>query len=358
MDYSSIVDRVVRNGEPGFAWLENMQKYSRMNGIEDNKDFRARGGNPCLEQTLESYEMCCLVETFPTNHESLQDYNDTLKMAFLYAKTVTLAKTHWPESNRVMLRNRRVGCSMSGIAQFISQKGIEEFRKWCQGGYAAIQQYDREFSDWLAIPSSIKTTSIKPSGTVSLLAGATPGMHYPESRFYIRRIRVAVSSNLTTVLRNANYPVEPAVDDPTNTVVVEFPIDVGQNIRVAADLSMWEQLSLASFLQEHWADNQVSCTVTFDPKTEAKQLQHALDYFQYKLKGISFLPRFDVGQKKAYPQMPYEEITQEEYETRLAALKPLEFQGSGELPSPDKFCDVDTCIISPRVIVEKIEKED
>lgn len=176
--------------------------------------------------------MCCLVETFPANHDSLEDYLETLKMAFLYAKTVTLTKTHWPESNRVMLRNRRVGCSMSGIAQFISKRGIEELRRWCESGYAAIQRYDRNFSDWLAIPSSIKTTSIKPSGTVSLLAGATPGMHYPESRFYIRRLRLSARSTLARALQNANYPLEPAVDDPNNTVVAEFPIDAGENIRV------------------------------------------------------------------------------------------------------------------------------
>jgi ribonucleoside-triphosphate reductase len=58
---------------------------------------------------------------------------------------------------------------------------------------------------------------------------------------------------------------------------------------------MWEQLSLAALLQRHWADNQVSCTVTFDPKTEAAQLEHALNYFQYQLKGVSFLPRAEKG---------------------------------------------------------------
>jgi hypothetical protein len=41
---------------------------------------RAMGGNPCLEQTLESYELCCLVETFPANHESLEEYKETLKV--------------------------------------------------------------------------------------------------------------------------------------------------------------------------------------------------------------------------------------------------------------------------------------
>lgn len=55
MDYSAVCDRVRSNGEPGFAWLQNMQAHSRMTGEPDHKDSRARGGNPCLEQTLESY---------------------------------------------------------------------------------------------------------------------------------------------------------------------------------------------------------------------------------------------------------------------------------------------------------------
>jgi ribonucleoside-triphosphate reductase (thioredoxin) len=59
MDYSGVCERVRSNGEPGFAWLPNMQAYSRMDGAPDHKDARARGGNPCLEQTLESYGSCC-----------------------------------------------------------------------------------------------------------------------------------------------------------------------------------------------------------------------------------------------------------------------------------------------------------
>jgi ribonucleoside-triphosphate reductase len=209
-DYGEVVTRVQKNGEPGFAWLDNMRAFSRMHGDPDHKDARASGGNPCLEQTLESYELCCLVETFPNNHESFEDYQKTLKSAYLYAKTVTLGRTHWPQTNRVMLRNRRIGCSMSGLAQFITRKGHDELRRWCIDGYSAIQKYDQRFSDWLAIPRSIKTTSIKPSGTVSLLAGATPGMHYPESRFYIRRVTLSARSDLVPRMLEAGYPVRPS----------------------------------------------------------------------------------------------------------------------------------------------------
>ncbi|KAA0158442.1 hypothetical protein FNF31_02048 [Cafeteria roenbergensis] len=325
MDYGPVCDRVVRNGEPGFAWLDNMQQYGRMGDPANNKDSRAMGGNPCLEQTLESYELCCLVETFPDNHESLEDFKRTLKFAYLYAKTVTLGRTHWPLTNRVLLRNRRIGCSMSGIAQFVAKRGLEELRQWCDHGYQAIQDYDRKYSDWLAIPRSIKTTSVKPSGTVSLLAGATPGMHYPESRFYRRRVRVPEGSPLLEPLRKAGYHVEPAVSEP-GTFVVSFPVDVGEGVKTLDQLSMWEQLSLAAFMQRHWADNQVSCTVTFDPAAEAGQLPAALSYFQYQLKGVSFLPRAT----DEYPQMPYEACTEADYAGMVEALKPVDFSALAE----------------------------
>lgn len=80
MNYDAVADRVRSNGEPGFAWLENMRQYGRMVDPADWKDHRAKGGSPCLEQTLESYELCCLVETFPANHTDLEDFKRTLKV--------------------------------------------------------------------------------------------------------------------------------------------------------------------------------------------------------------------------------------------------------------------------------------
>jgi len=267
----------------------------------------------------------------------------TLKFAYLYAKTVTLGRTHWPETNRVMLRNRRIGCSMSGIAQFVTANGIDTLREWCRDGYATIGDYDRIYSEWLAIPRSIKTTSIKPSGTVSLLAGATPGMHYPLARHYLRRVRLPKNSELIGPLAAAGYNIEPSVGSESTTAVVELPIDVGGSIRKATEVSMWEQLSLAAFLQEHWSDNQVSCTVTFDPVTEGPQIKHALDLFQYRLKGVSFLPNF----KGVYPQMPYEEIDQETYNARRAVLRPINYSlcVNTHDSTPERFCDGDKCAL-------------
>lgn len=347
MDYTNAAERTKMNGEPGYAWLENMKAYSRMNNGADNKDHRVEGGNPCLEQSLESYELCCLVETFPNNHESLEDYMTTLKYAYLYAKTVTLGQTHWSETNRVMLRNRRIGCSMSGIVQFLANRGIHEFKLWCETGYKKIEYYDEIYSDWLAIPKSIKKTSIKPSGTVSLVAGATPGVHFPENVHYIRRMRLSKYSDLVGPLKDAGYHVEPCFGSEDSTVVVEIPVKVGDKLRPVKEVSIWEQAALAAFLQRYWADNQVSCTISFR-KEERDQIKHLLNFYQYQLKGISFLPILEVG--GAYKQMPYETITSEQYDSISAKLKPIKFKGiKNEEADVERFCSNDVCEIKPKL---------
>jgi len=338
--YDKLATQTAVNGEPGYFWLENAQDYSRMNGIKDFKDHRATGGNPCLEQTLESYEMCNLVEVFPTRHETKEEFLRTLKFAYLFAKTITLCNTHWPETNRVMLRNRRIGTSVSGVAQFIEERGLNELKTWLNEGYDIIQQYDEIYSEWFAVPQSIKTTSVKPSGTISLLPGVTPGMHYPEANHYIRRVNVSKDSNLIDPLRKAGYHIEENITD-SSSYIVEIPIEI-KGVRPLKDVSMWEQLELAAFLQENWADNQVSCTITFKPE-EAKDIEKALNYFQYKLKGVSFLPKTEKG---AYAQMPYEEISEEKFKELSKNIKPIKFKNITEDSIPVLYCENDTCTIN------------
>ena len=322
--------------------VKNTHNFAIISSHEDKRFITSSGIfiHNCLEQTLESYELCCLVENFPHRHKTKEDFLRTLKFSYLYAKTVTLAETHWAETNRVMLRNRRIGCSVSGIAQFLTDRGIGELKDWLTEGYDMIQKYDALYSEWMCIPKSIKTTSVKPSGSVSLLAGSTPGVHFPISEYYIRRIRLGVNSELVGPLKKAGYKVEPAFGNEKTTCVVEIPVHAGEGIRNEDDVSMWEQLSLASFMQRYWADNQVSATITFDPKTEGNHISHALNYFQWTLKGVSFLPR----NKGAYRQMPYESLTKKDYKRMLSKIKGINFSSvKKEVVKQEMFCDGQTC---------------
>lgn len=736
MDYTEICSRMVNNGEPGIVWMDNVREFSRMDDARDYKDTNACGVNPCGEQTLESGELCNLVETFPAKHMNLDEFLDTLKYAFLYAKSVTLVPTQWSISNEIINRNRRIGTSVSGVAQFLANRSWDEFREWLVTGYAHIRQVDKKISKWLSIPESIKVCTVKPSGcsrrdmlvstskgllrldeihdvetkhadntwidmnenlqvyscpeknlettkkakldpyhkvtkfyvngrvptkiiitedgmelesslthkykvkistgecvwktvheiqegdqllvtlgthptdiqttlerieydendkryqkfkqpeflnediawfiglfygdgsvhkkgirisvnrkqvslvdwlekfcqdtfgldtsydqgkcddstnkgtnfyinstplkewlkknnilkdksgsiiipklirtsskanaiafidgfwradggihnggnswsvctisktfahqyfvlcrnvgfnvqisnagpggkgsrdrhiirvrcsethegfnhtprkfrarywngfwldgvkeirdsscetydieveeshqyllggtvshnTVSLLANATPGMHYSESQYYIRRVRIAKDHDLLQKLIDAGYPSEPCVGLEKTTSVVEIPVAVGDKVRTSEQVSAWEQLALAAFLQKYWADNNVSATITFDKEKEGPFLKDMLNVYQFQLKAISMLPKIPAG-STVYPQMPYESITKEEYTKRKKQTKPIDWYASKDcallkgtminehedVPDSEKFCSNDRC---------------
>jgi len=336
MDYSDVARRTIVNGEPGYLWLANARAYGRMGDPPDHADEPAEGSNPCVEQTLWDRELCCLVETYPANHESLGDFKETLRVAYEYAKTVTLVPTHDARTNAVMQRNRRIGCSMTGITQAICRLGSTRFFRWCEEAYRFVRQLDREYSEYFRVPRSIKTTSVKPSGSVSLLAGATPGVHWEHAPYYIRRMRVAGGHPLIDLCRKAGYPVEPdAYAD--NTMVISFPVHVPHLDRRKADVSLREKVDLAARMQRYWSDNQVSCTADFDPDTEAEEVPRILARYERRLKAIVFLP----ASRHGYPQAPYEEITREQYERMVSRLQPL--QGRLEHEFEASFCDGARC---------------
>lgn len=339
MDYSQVASKTARNGEPGYLWIDNVRKYSRMDGKTNNKDYRAAGANPCSEQTLESYELCTLVESYMPKHDSLEEWYDTLKYAYLYAKTVTLLATHNPKTNAVMSRNRRIGLSISGITQAFKKFGRRNVLNAMRKGYDIVQDWDKIYSEWLGVPRSIKTTSIKPSGTVSLLMGCTPGIHYhPASEYYIRRVRIEDTSMLLEPIKEAGYKIEKDAYAP-NTFVVEFPIREGFFERTEKNVSMWEQLEVAAQVQECWSDNQVSVTIKFKPE-EAKDIKYALELYETRLKSVSFLPE----EKHNFKQPPYEPITKEQYEKMTKDSKKPKFSGETHEVS-EKYCDGGVCMV-------------
>jgi ribonucleoside-triphosphate reductase (thioredoxin) len=167
--YENYVDLIADNGEPGFIWLDVARDYGRLADAPDYKDSRVMGFNPCAEQPLESYELCTLVEVHLNRHEDKEDFLRTLKFAYLYGKTVTLMPTHWQTTNGIMQRNRRIGTSLTGIASFADKKGMPIIREWMDEGYKKIRSYDHTYSEWLCVRESIRVTTVKPSGSVSLL---------------------------------------------------------------------------------------------------------------------------------------------------------------------------------------------
>jgi ribonucleoside-triphosphate reductase (thioredoxin) len=354
-DYSYLAGRIANNGEPGLIYLDLCRQYGRLIDPPNNRDFRVSGVNPCAEQTLESYELCTLVETFPVNCDDFDDWVRTLKYAYLYGKAVTLLPTHWPESNEVMQRNRRIGCSVSGQVQFMEARGVLEMKKWLNEGYKAIVARDVQYSEWLGVRESIKKTSVKPSGTVSLVAGVTPGVHWPTgSGWYLRRVRYSVHDPAVSILEDAGYEVEPDVMDPKNTVVVTFPVE-GPQCRSEREVSLWEKAHMAVHHQRYWSDNAVSVTLTFR-EDEQDQVQHVVRAFDGQLKTVSMLPLLEAG--GSYQQMPYESVSQEDWLIKVAKVRPLNWAKlykNGRDAEGERFCTSDRCEL---VITERPKEVD
>ena len=342
-DLTPIIEGIARNGEPGVIWMDVTRKYGRLSDPENNKDWRAAGYNPCAEQSLESMECCTLVETYINRHDNLDDFKRTLKFAYLYAKTVTLIPTHWEETNAIMQRNRRIGTSISGIANFADTKGLPLLRTWMDEGYSVITSYDKSYSEWLGIRESIKMTTVKPSGTVSILAGESPGVHWtPGGKYFLRTIRFSNNDPMLPLFKLANYRIEPSSTDPDNTSVVYFPIK-SESMRSEKDVSIYEKMAIAATAQRYWSDNSVSVTVSFDPKKEAEAIGTVLHMYDGQLKTVSFLAMDDT----LYPQMPYTQSTAEEYEEARMTLFPIDLTGVYEGMAFDAvgeaYCTTDAC---------------
>lgn len=340
MDYTKLGEQTAKNGEPGYVWLENMKQYGRMKDGACNADPDVILFNPCAEVPLLSEEHCNISDMFPAHHDNLEDFKKTAKYAYLLCKTITLIPTHIEQSNAVMLSNRRIGLSQSGIIQAINKLGMREYFNWCDSTYNYVKHLDEKYSRWLCIPRSIKISANKPAGTTSLLPGATPGVHYPHSRYYKRAIRIDKNSNLLKPLKKAGYEMEESLCGD-NTYVVYFPVEEKNYKQSKDDVSIWQQVELISNIQHYWSDNAVSATVTFKSE-EAKDIPMILSLYETKLKSISFLPLSNHGFKQA----PYQTITEEVYNEMVKKIKPLDLSNLNDTNEViEKFCDGDNCIL-------------
>ena len=341
--YENYVDLIVDNGEPGFIWLDTTRNYGRTVDAPDGKDYRVMGFNPCAEQPLESYELCTLVEVHMNRHENKEDFLRTLKFAYLYGKTVTLLSTHWQQTNAIMQRNRRIGTSLTGIASFADTNGLPVLRQWQDEGYKKVREYDNQYSEWLCIRESIRATTVKPSGSVSILSGETPGVHWgPGGKYFLRAIRFSTSDPMMALFKAAGYKIEKDIVS-ANTKVVYFPVK-SEHDRSEKDVSLFEKIGLAATTQKYWSDNGVSVTLSFDAETEKQHVASALHMYEGQLKAVSFLPMSN----STYPQQPYTQITRAQYEGYIGKIKTIDFNAiydgvEGLEAIGESYCSTDAC---------------
>jgi ribonucleoside-triphosphate reductase len=309
------------NGEPyGLINLRNAQRYGRLG---DKRRDNCEGFNPCAEIGLADYECCNLSELYLNNIVSRDELVDLAKLIYKTQKAVCMLPFLHKPTQKIVRKNMRIGLGVTGVCQALDKL------EWLDDAYKALREFDVTWSKLRGWNVSIKLTTVKPSGTLSLLAGSTPGVHPGYSPFYIRRVRMSSSDALVPTCRDLGYHVEYVLkfdgSEDRDTVVVSFPCEAGDSALVARDMTAIRQLELVKKLQTVWADNAVSVTVYYK-KEELPEIKEWLKAnLEESIKSVSFLLHSAHGFKQA----PYEEIDYDTYMVMSSQVKPLtQFKGT------------------------------
>jgi ribonucleoside-triphosphate reductase (thioredoxin) len=327
-------------GEPyGLINLKLSRKVGRL-GETQYPDPKVQGYNPCAEQSLADGETCCLAEVFLPNISSKEELLDVATLLYRINKHSLAIQCHQKVTEAIVHENMRMGIGITGVLQ-----STEEQKSWLSETYGKIREFDNEYSAKNGFNKSIKLTTVKPSGTLSLLPGVTPGCHPAYARYMIRRIRISANHALVQVCKDHGYHVEYRQNfdgtEDHSTVVVSFPFRHPDHAVLAKEMTAIDQLETVKWLQEVWSDNSVSCTVYYRPEELEDIKAYLKKNYKKNHKSLSFLLHSEHGFKQA----PLEEITEEQYNELVAKTKTITSIDEANIGLSDDECASGSCPI-------------
>jgi ribonucleotide reductase alpha subunit len=327
-------------GEPyGLINLKLSRKVGRL-GETEYPDPDVQGYNPCAEQSLADGETCCLAEVYLPNLESKEEMIDVCKLLYRVNKHSLALPFHLKITEDIVHKNMRMGIGVTGVLQ-----ATEEQKGWLEDVYKELRKFDKQYSKDNGFPESVKITTVKPSGTLSLLPGVTPGCHPAYARYMIRRIRISANHALVQTCREHGYPVEYQQNfdgtEDHSTVVVSFPFRHPDHAVLAKDMTAIAQLETVKWLQEVWSDNSVSCTVYYRKEELPEIRKYLKKNYKNNHKSLSFLLHNEHGFKQA----PLEEITKEQYDDLVAKTRLITAISSLDIGLDDNECATGACPI-------------
>jgi len=286
------------SGEPGFYFTNNL-------------DW---GTNPCCEIALRPFQFCNLCEVNVSNVESQEDFNQrAATAAFLGTLQAGFTNFHylrekWKTNTE---KDALIGVGMTGIASGkLNSLNLKETAE-------LVKQVNSKTAKKIGILSAARTTTIKPSGTTSLVLGTSSGIHAWHNDYYVRRIRIGKEEALCKYL--AEHHPELIEEDLLNSkqMIVCIPQNAPKGSITRHENTMDLLFRIAKF-NEEWVkngysngenDNNVSATVSIKPDEWGK-VGEWMWHNKASYNGLSVLP-FDNGN---YQQAPFTDVTKEEFE--------------------------------------------
>ena len=315
-------------GEPGFLF-------------SNDKDY---GTNPCAEIALRPYQFCNLCEINATDIESQEDFNARAKAAaFIGTLQASYTDFHYLRDiwKKTTERDALLGVGITGIAS-----GKLDSINLKQGAKVAKDENER-VAKLLGINKAARVTTVKPSGTSSLVLGCSSGIHAWHDNYYIRRIRVGKNESMYTYL-NIYHPelLEDDIFKPNQQAVISVPQLAPESATTRSE-STFDLLERTKRFNLEWVRaghrkgenyNNVSCTINVK-QGEWKEVGQWVWNNRETYNAMSFLPE-DLG---SYKQAPFESITKEEYDELSKTLHTIDLRNVVEMSDSTNLVDQAAC---------------
>ena len=310
-----------KSGERGIINMGGIRKH--VSSFERRDASKIVGKNPCSEINLRSGQYCNLTEVVIDPNDTLDDIRHKVEMATIlgtYQATLTDFKYLRPVWKKNTEEERLLGVSLTGIYGHKFMSGQETYvditlPEFLRELYDLTVQVNTEWSEKFGIPASAALTTVKPSGTVSQLVGASSGIHPWYAPYYVRTVRGDNKDPLTQFLKAQGVPNEPDVTKPDDTTVFSFPVKAPSGVITSRDLSAIDHLKLYCVYRENWTDHDVSVTINVREEEWPSVGAWVYDNFD-RVGGVSFLPFSD----HTYKQAPYQAISEDEYNVALSNM--------------------------------------
>jgi ribonucleoside-diphosphate reductase alpha chain len=322
-------------GEPGFF-------------LTNDKDW---GTNPCAEIALKPFQFCNLCEVNVSNLESQEDFNERVKLAsFIGTLQASYTDFHYLRDvwKKTTEKDALIGVGMTGIASgAVLKLNMKE-------AAIIVKEENERVAKILGINKAARCTTVKPSGTTSMVLGTSSGVHAWHDKFYLRRMRLGKNEALYTHLA-INHPelVEDEYFKPQTQAVVAVPQRAPEGAITRSESAM-DLLHRLEKLHKEWIKpghrtgrntHNVSVTISLKPEEWVEVGEWAWNN-RNNYTALSCLP-YDNG---SYVQAPFETITEEQFNEAITKLhevdlsKVIEQQDNtdqkGELACAGGACEI------------------
>lgn len=304
-------------GEPGI-----FNRRATINTIPERRKPVEFGTNPCGEIVLRPFEFCNLSIAVARSDDTFETLREKVELATIIGTIQSMA-THFPGLRDVWKKNgeeeRLTGVDINGqldcpIAQ---DPDVQDQLRLC-----AVET-NKNIAEMLGSNQAASVTCVKPSGNSSQLLDCSPGIHPRWSPYYVRNVRVSAHSPVYMVLRDAGIPMSPENgQEPENatTWVIHFPVKAPDNAITRNSRSALVQCEYWLQNKIHWTEHNPSVTITYKPDEILDIIKWVWEH-QEVIGGMTFLPSFDA----LYSQMPYEEISEEQYHLLASKFPNIDF---------------------------------